>query len=383
MKLINYFLILQLLSCATRGAVSKQTSLDIDESKRTENIAVKLADPSRPVTPQAIFNWQKIFKGPPPSKDRPAILKSIELQSSNDSIGDLLARGRNQLALGLLLDAEATLRQVLRKDAKNVEALIELSTVLTKRKRIDLAFEALSDAKDVLQQSEVSRSDLIFRYRYALAMAYLAKDDKANAHPILSDLVGKDRTFLPGYAALAFSYLKDGKDTVAKFIIEQALDRGGEHPSLYNILGLISDRQQDATKARSFFNKALSLNDAYAPALINRGNLYFTNNQIAMAEADYVKALAVDPSNTDGLIGLAAVYRQTGRYSAAKDKLNRVLDIDSSNPQARFNLAILMRDNLKDEGLALRYYSEVVQSDRAGNNLKTMAKAAIEEIRSL
>jgi tetratricopeptide (TPR) repeat protein len=188
---------------------------------------------------------------------------------------------------------------------------------------------------------------------------------------------------LPGYAALAFSYLKDGKDTVAKFIVDQAIDRGGDHPSLYNILGLLAERQGDPSMAKAQYNRALALSDAYAPALVNRANLYVINNELAMAETDYKQALEADSANIDALIGLASVLRRTGRHNAAREKLLRVLDIDADNPNARFNLAILMRDNLKDEGLALRYYNEVTQSDRASQRLKDMARASIEEIRRL
>jgi Flp pilus assembly protein TadD len=104
---------------------------------------------------------------------------------------------------------------------------------------------------------------------------------------------------------------------------------------------------------------------------------------MTMAESDYKKALEAEPSNTDAMIGLGVVYRQSGRYNLAKDTLERALDLEADNPQARFNLAILMRENLKDEGLALRYFSEVVQSERANQSLRTIAKSAIEEIRSL
>ena len=383
MQLLIFVLALKLVACSTSRNPNSDSKMDIVSESGRATIDLKSADPSRPITPQAIFNWQQVFKGPPPSKDRSAILSSVQRTSLAVSSQDLLKRGRNQLALGLLIDAEASFRQVLRNEPKNIDALIELATTLTKRKRLDLAFEALSGARESLTRMEAVGDELVFKYRYALAMAYLAKDDKTNAHPILSDLVGRDRTFLPGYAALAFSYLKDGKESVAKFIVDQALDRGGDHPSLYNILGLIADRQGDSNKARGLYNHSLALNDAYSPALINRANLYFVSQNLSMAEADYAKALSFDPSNTDGLIGLAAVYRQTGRYNAAKDLLTRVIDIDSDNPQARFNLAILMRDNMKDEGLALRYYNEVLQSDRASTALKSTARAAIEEIRSL
>jgi tetratricopeptide (TPR) repeat protein len=125
------------------------------------------------------------------------------------------------------------------------------------------------------------------------------------------------------------------------------------------------------------------MNDSFAPALVNRATLHMASRELQMAEADYKKALESDPASIDAMIGLGATLRQSGRYAASKDLFERVLDMDSDNPQARYNLAILLRENLKDEGSALRYFSEVTQSERANTALKASAKAAIDEIRSL
>jgi tetratricopeptide (TPR) repeat protein len=381
---ILFFIITAFSTYACVGTKDRDHGKSMDLVKNnTSKQSAKLADPERSVSPQAAFNWQKAFKGPPTSKERPALQATIKQLTESQSFEDLVKRGRNEFALGLIEVAESSFRRALRMEPKNVDVLLDLASALQRLRRTSEAFDALADARTILSSQESPEESLVFRYRYTLAMTHLANDDRAKAHPILSDLVGKDRTFLPGYGALAFSYLKDGKDSVSNFIVEQALDRGGDHPSLYNILGLLAERQGKVATARSHYNRAIALNDSYAPALVNRGNLYLAANESVMAEADYKRALDADPSNTDALIGLAVSFRKSGRYATAKEKLLRVLDLDGDNPQARFNLAILLRDNLKDEGLALRYYNEVLQSDRASASLKTTAKAAIEEIRNL
>lgn len=379
-----FFLATALLTyaCATTKIHDQEKSMDLAKSSRSAQSS-KLADPERPVSAQAVFNWQKIFKGSPTSKERPALQITIKQLATSYAFEDLVKRGRNEFALGLTEAAEMTFRKALRIKPQNVDILLDLAGTLQRQGKTSAAFDVLVDARTILNSQESTDESLVFRYRYTLAMTHLANDDRTKAHPILSDLVGKDRTFLPGYAALAFSYLKDGKDSVANFIVEQALDRGGDHPSLYNILGLLAERQGKLSVARGHYNRAIFLNDSYAPALVNRGNLYLAAGESAMAETDYKRALDADPSNTDALIGLAVSFRKSGRYASAKEKLLRVLDLDHDNPQARFNLAILLRDNLKDEGLALRYYNEVLQSDRASPSLKMTAKAAIEEIRNL
>jgi tetratricopeptide (TPR) repeat protein len=384
MRMTFFLLAIFIQSCSTQqGLSNKHDQMDIVESSSQRKSTKNIADPNRPIGPDAVFNWQKFFKGAPPTKDRLGIASSVQKSESVTSPEELILRGRNEFSLGLIARSESSFRQALRKDPKNIDAMIELAATLQRQRKIQSTFEVLANARSQLNQLEAPDEAQIFRYRYTLAMAHLANDERDKAHPILSDLVGKDRTFLPGYAALAFSYLKDDKDTVAKFIVDQAIDRGGDHPSLYNILGLLAERQGDPSIAKAHYNRALALSDAYAPALVNRANLYVISNELAMAETDYKQALEADPVNIDALIGLAAVLRRTGRHNAAKEKLLRVMDIDAENPNARFNLAILMRDNLKDEGLALRYYNEVTQSDRASQRLKEMARASIEEIRRL
>lgn len=372
-------------ACSTRKSSSGAGEDNMDVVSLSQNMqgTPSQSSDAAPIPPAAPFNWQKFFKGAPSSKERPLLQQSLQQLSNASSFDELLKRARNESALGLMAASESSYRQALRKDGKSVDALLELAAVLQKQKRTSAALDVLAEARVNLTSQERPDQDRLFKYRYTLAMTYLQSGDRAKAHTILSDLIGKDTTFLPGYAALAFSYLKDGKDSVAKFIVDQAMDRGGEHPALYNILGVLQERQGKSAIAKDFYNRALNMSEFFAPALINRANLYLTSGELSMAENDYKKALDAEPSNTDAMIGLSVVYRQTGRFNNAKDTLERALDLDADNPQARFNLAILMRENLKDEGLALRYFSEVMQSDRANQSLRTMAKSAIEEIRSL
>jgi tetratricopeptide (TPR) repeat protein len=385
MKLI-LGLTLLVTACAStqKSTPSGKETMDVkDTNREMVSPPIKVEPSNAAASATSAFNWQSLFKGNPPSKERPLLQATIKQLSSASNVTDLMKRGRNEFAIGLFAAAESTFRQVLRKDPKNIDALIELAATLQKMRRIPAAMDVLAEAKSAFTAQERPNPAEVFRYRYTLAMTYLAADDRPKAHSILSDLIGKDRTFLPGYAALAFSYLKDGKDNIAKFIVEQALDRGGDHPSLYNIMGILAERQNKPIEAREHYNKALSMNDLFAPALVNRANLYVTSKEIAIAEVDYKKALEADPANTDAMIGLGAVLRQTGRYKSAKETFERVLDIDIDNPQARFNLALLMRENLKDEGQALRYFNEVMQSERANQSLKSVAKSAIEEIRNM
>jgi tetratricopeptide (TPR) repeat protein len=80
---------------------------------------------------------------------------------------------------------------------------------------------------------------------------------------------------------------------------------------------------------------------------------------------------------------MAAVYRQTGRTSQAQNLLTRILEIAPENAHARYNLALLMRDNVKNNAEAMRLFDEVSHTEKASNELKSLAKSATEELRNL
>ena len=261
--------------------------------------------------------------------------------------------------------------------------MIELAGVFHRVKNSDAAIQVLSDVKDILAAIEGPERINQFRYRYILALVLIQRGDREKGHEILSDLIGQEKTFAPGYAALASSYLAIGKDQIAKFIVERGLDRSQEDASLYNLLGVVSERAGKLSQAREYFNKSLANSDSFAPALVNRANMYIKSKEFRLAEGDLKKALEIDPLNIDTMISMAVVQRQTGRFEMAKGHLKRVLEIQPDSAEARFNLANLMRDNLKNPSEAIRLFSEVAQTDKAPPELRVLARSAMEEIKNL
>ena len=63
------------------------------------------------------------------------------------------------------------------------------------------------------------------------------------------------------------------------------------------------------------FNKAISLNPAYAEAYSNRGVVFYENKEYDKALQDYDKAISLDPK-------LANAYNNRGFLYAAQGKLD-------------------------------------------------------------
>ncbi|MCX6118144.1 MAG: tetratricopeptide repeat protein [Proteobacteria bacterium] len=380
---IPFFSILILISgCSTtRENIGEQDNLDIDS--KTEAITAFTPSNSEP-GPKAkdVFEWQKHFKSLPAPNDRVKLESQLQ-QKTGATLTDLQKRARIEFALGKLAKSEATYREILRQDKNNMEALIELASIYFKQKNSENCIKVLSDVKEIIIQSEQPDKLLLFRYRYLLSLVQIMRGNREKGHAILSDLIGIEPSFAPGYSALAASYLAIGKDQVAKFIVERGLDRGIEDPMLFNIMGVVFKRAGKNALARDYFNKALGISGHFAPALINRANLNIESSEMRIAETDLKKALEVDPLNVEAMINLAVVQRQTGRFKQAKEMLDRVIEVSPENAQARFNLALIMKENLKNNTEALRLFREVMQTEDANPDLKNLARAASEELKNL
>ena len=127
-----------LTSCASKkeGPVTSSENMDVVEAVNVEKRDAPMAgDPRGNLVADAAFNWQLLFKGVPAAKERPALQQAIKQLTNASSTGDLLKRGRNEFALGFLAASESSFRQALRKDRKNIDALIDLAGTLQKQRR--------------------------------------------------------------------------------------------------------------------------------------------------------------------------------------------------------------------------------------------------------
>ena len=198
---------------------------------------------------------------------------------------------------------------------------------------------------------------------------------------VLSDLIGINKTFAPGYAALVSSYMNMGKDGVAEFIAKRGLDRGNDDPMLMNILGVLAERKNEGVAARSWYNKAIEAAPTFSPALVNRANLAIKELEFGPAEEDLLRALMYSPTSVDAQVALAIVFRRTGRTNLAKDSLTKTLEQDPDSAIARFNLGVLMMVDLNQSATATRLFNEVLQISGSHAELRDQAKNHLAELR--
>lgn len=334
-------------------------------------------------TQSAPIDWPSLFKRPPMPEERSELEKKVGRWTDSKSAADLLTKGRMELALGKIRDGEGTLRESLRLQPVNEEAWLELAGVYARTREAGKLFEVLGQINEMIAGKSEVNPTVMLRYRFLLANGYFMTGRGVDARNILSDMIAKNSDFTPAYVALADSYLREGKDSVAEFVIKRAIDRGKDDPALENILGVIALGRKDSKGAASHFGRAIEMAPTFCQALVNRANLSIGENELAAAEEDLNRAIAIDPANTDALVARGIVLRRTGRADLARASFERVLETDPVNAPARFNLGVLNALDLNRPDVALRLFEEVVSMNQASPAIRARAESYIADLRSL
>jgi Tfp pilus assembly protein PilF len=365
-------------------AVADKNDSDDKKMSYDDLLEKKATAESGKIPASAVMNWQNFFKAPPSDIQRNDLEKKLAKWTDDDNITSMIEKGRSEAALGRVAAAEVSFRKALRLDDDNKEAALELASLFIKKKETNEAFEFLAQVRDGINSADKVSPEFVFRYRYTLALGYIARNDRAKAHEILSDLIGIDRGFTPAYTALASSYLAIGKDSVAEFVVRRGLDRGKDKDSagLMNLMGVISLQRKQADSASEWFSKALDLTPTFVPALVNRACLGIRDFQYDLAEQDLKQAILLDPFNVDALIALGITQKKQGNVSGAKAALTKAVDLAPDNASARFNLGVLMVENLKKPNEALRLFNEVIQTPEPSEKIKALAKSYISDLKA-
>ena len=349
-----------------------------DGSKLVGPVSALLASPGF-----AAIDWQALFKRPPMPEERSSLELRVERWTDNQSAGDLLTKGRMQLALGKIRDGESSLREALRLQPVNQEAWLELAGVYARTRESGKLFEVLGEINELVTGKSEVNPAVMLRYRFLLAHGYFITGRSEDGRNILSEMISRNADFTPAYIALADSFLRDGKDTIAEFIVKRAMDRGKDDPALENLLGAIALGRKDSKGAASHFGRAIEMAPSFGQALVNRANLAIKENDLSAAEEDLNRAIAIDPANTDALVARGIVLRRTGRADLARASYERVLETDPVSAPARFNLAVLNALDLNRPDVALRLFEEVVSMNQASPAIRASAESYIADLRSL
>ncbi len=131
-----------------------------------------------------------------------------------------------------------------------------------------------------------------------------------------------------------------------------------ERPLLGELSTLIQD---DPNAALALLNESLGASSS-ATMLFVRGNLYFQNNQLTQATADYTEAIRRFNEFRRAHQNLGLIYLQQENYAAAAASLGRAIELGESSSRT-FGLLGYSHFNLEDYVAAENSYRQALMLD--------------------
>lgn len=161
------------------------------------------------------------------------------------------------------------------------------------RKSAQYLFVTVRRARDLSQTNEVSGAPTVAASDFNIPKRAVKQFDKA------TDLMAR----------------QEWKKAIDQF--NRALSLYPQYAAAYNNLGVAYARLGDRVGERSALQRAVSLNDHFAPALVNLAKMAIVDRDFPTAENLLDKASAINPADSHTLLLLANVELLDGHYDEA------------------------------------------------------------------
>jgi tetratricopeptide (TPR) repeat protein len=164
------------------------------------------------------------------------------------------------------------------------------------------------------------------KIHHALAEAYLAKRDWANAAEALKDALDLNQQFTQGYLQLSAVYHKLGKEDLAAEMLAKAreISPAKADESMADVWLSLGEPDLAIASCRT----AIARDSADTSAFFSLGWLYVQKKEWRNAIAAYEKLVALDSKHTLGFINLSNLYYETGRMDEAKAAYRKAYALD-------------------------------------------------------
>jgi protein O-GlcNAc transferase len=213
-------------------------------------------------------------------------------QRPSGKIAEALHRAFAALQAGNLGEAEASFKEVLRKDASQFDALNMLAVINAQRGNYSEGIRLLSKA-------------------------LVVNPDFAEAHINLGRMQAECRD----YNAAVESYRRAIR-------LNPRLPLA--HSNFSALLLTLGHREEALPHSQA----AVTMAPNYGDAWHNRGNILIEMGRFDEARASYERAYACDPANVDAAMGRALAFQATGKYVDAIAAFDRVLRLRPDQPYA-------------------------------------------------
>ncbi len=264
-----------------------------------------------------------------------AALESLQkvLRAAPEHMPSILLAGAVQYSLGSMPQAEQHLKKYLGKNPGNLYARKLLASALLKSRQtqyaIDVLAPVLNDAQQDTQLLALAGESYMQAGDFTKATEYFAK--ASALAPKAADL----------HAALGLSKLGLGESDRAVAEMETAVNLDAKSPRAGVMLVLTELRLKEYDKALAAAT-AVEKEMPGDPLGYNlKGAAYLGKKDTAAARASFEKALSIQPANFPAVVNLAQLDLQENKPDVAKKRLEALLEKDKKNIQTMSALAAL------------------------------------------
>jgi tetratricopeptide (TPR) repeat protein len=138
----------------------------------------------------------------------------------------------------------------------------------------------------------------------------------------------------PSRDQLTASYLEEVTKFIDKIILSRVAKLQSEihksegDPKFVNKLGVLYARYGLTDKAQKEFNRLLSKNESYVPALLNLGNIHYMEDDMEKALSYYERAYVSEPGNPKVILCMARVNHELENYGIVNKLYNKLKEAD-------------------------------------------------------
>jgi tetratricopeptide (TPR) repeat protein len=123
--------------------------------------------------------------------------------------------------------------------------------------------------------------------------------------------------------------------------------------------------EEKSDEAATAYRKAIDLDPAFAPALVNLGTLHYHARRWTDAEECYRQALAVRPDYALAHFNLGNLMEESGYWPKAREHYIEAIRLQPDYADAHYNLALLFQ-NHGEQLKAVRHWQAYLKLDPAG-----------------
>jgi tetratricopeptide (TPR) repeat protein len=265
------------------------------------------------------------------------------LRNNPDFTPSLVSVCRLYLRKGKAGLAVQTAERYVRQRPDNLDHVDAKLQVLLYNQRYE---EVIREAKSVLRKDERN-----VRAMMNLAQAYHRLGKHELAESILTQVaeITEDDVLLGDVRnMLGFVYLALKDDFRARSSFEKALTHRPDHAEAHNNLGVLYHRARDYSGAAGSFERAVSLQPRFKEAFLNLGNAQKGSKDYPAAEKAFLEAIKIDSGYAPAYFNLGILYLD-GEFDGRDKKEQFQLAIDNFNRYKAELKSDIPRDDPADQ----------------------------------